>query len=119
MAPGTNRTTTAGTSPNVGSGMPTTAGSIPLEHSMPPDNSTVAANLRTAGAVILGKTNLSEFANFITNSNPSGYSGVGDNQKAIQYARKALPEAPDEVNRKNIQGLIEQWEKAGKPAGTQ
>ena len=58
-------------------GMPTTAGSIPLEHSMPPDDSTVAANLKAAGAVILGKTNLSEYANFITNTNPSGYSGVG------------------------------------------
>ena len=58
-------------------GLPTTAGAVALEHSLPPEDSTVAARLRAGGAVILGKTNLSEFANFITNSNPSGYSGLG------------------------------------------
>ena len=56
-------------------GLPTTAGAVALEHSIAPADSTVVARLRSAGAVILGKTNLSEFANFITNSNPSGYSG--------------------------------------------
>ena len=58
-------------------GLPTTAGAIALEHSIATEDSTVVARLRSAGAVILGKTNLSEFANFITNSNPSGYSGLG------------------------------------------
>ena len=58
-------------------GLPTTAGAVALEHSLPPEDSTVAARLRAGGAVIIGKTNLSEFANFITNSNPSGYSGLG------------------------------------------
>src|SRR6266511_1284573 len=58
-------------------GLPTTAGAVALEQSLPPEDSTVAAKLRAGGAVILGKTNLSEFANFITNSNPSGYSGLG------------------------------------------
>jgi amidase len=58
-------------------GLPTTAGAIALEDSIATSDSTVVARLRTAGAVILGKTNLSEFANFITNSNPSGYSGLG------------------------------------------
>jgi Asp-tRNA(Asn)/Glu-tRNA(Gln) amidotransferase A subunit family amidase len=58
-------------------GLPTTAGAIALEHSIATDDSTVVSRLRSAGAVILGKTNLSEFANFITNSNPSGYSGLG------------------------------------------
>ncbi len=58
-------------------GLPTTAGAVALEHSIAPTDSTVVARLRSAGAVILGKTNLSEFANFITNSNPSGYSGLG------------------------------------------
>jgi amidase len=58
-------------------GLPTTAGAIALEQSFPPEDSTVVAKLRAGGAVLLGKTNLSEFANFITNSNPSGYSGLG------------------------------------------
>ncbi len=58
-------------------GLPTTAGAVAVEQSLPPEDSTVAAKLRAGGAVILGKTNLSEFANFITNSNPSGYSGLG------------------------------------------
>ena len=44
-----------------------------------------------------------------------GHSALGDKQKAIAFARKALPQAPDELNRKNIESLIAQWEK---PAGT-
>jgi hypothetical protein len=39
-----------------------------------------------------------------------GWSGVGDKRKAVFFARKALPQAPDEPNRKNIEGLIQQWE---------
>src|SRR5437588_9341808 len=41
------------------------------------DDSTVAANLRAAGAVILGKTNLSEWANFRSSFSSSGWSGRG------------------------------------------
>ena len=33
----------------------------------------------------------------------------GDNKQAIAYARKALPQAPDDANRKNIEALIQQW----------
>ena len=44
--------------------MTTTAGSLALEGSIPPRDSFVAERLREAGAVILGKTNLSEWANF-------------------------------------------------------
>src|SRR3954452_14741129 len=43
-------------------GLPTTAGSVALQNSVPDKDSTVVANLRKAGAVILGKTNMSEFA---------------------------------------------------------
>lgn len=58
-------------------GLPTTAGSVALERSVPRVDSTVVARLRAAGAVVLGKTNLTEFANFLTNGMPSGYSSLG------------------------------------------
>lgn len=63
---------------NVGTkDMPTTAGSIALAQNLPKNDSTVAARLRAAGAVILGKVNLSEFANWVDLSMPNGYSSLG------------------------------------------
>jgi amidase len=56
---------------------PTTAGSIALEGSMPVRDATVVERLRRAGAVILGKLNLSEFAQWISLNNPNGYSSLG------------------------------------------
>ncbi len=57
--------------------MTTTAGSWALEGSIPPRDSGVAARLRAAGAVILGKANLSEWANYRSNHSSSGWSGRG------------------------------------------
>lgn len=57
--------------------MQTTAGSLALVGSKPPKDSFVAARLRAAGAVILGKTNLSEWANFRGEHSTSGWSGRG------------------------------------------
>lgn len=57
--------------------MTTTAGSFALEGSIPPQDSTVAAKLREAGAVLLAKANLSEWANFRSSSSSSGWSGRG------------------------------------------
>ena len=57
--------------------MPTSAGSLALADSIPAQDSTVAAKLRAAGAVILGKTNLSEWANFRSTHATSGWSGRG------------------------------------------
>jgi len=57
--------------------MHTTAGSLSLADSIAAQDSTVAANLRKAGAVILGKTNLSEWANFRSTHPTSGWSGRG------------------------------------------
>jgi len=57
--------------------MQTTAGSLALVGSRPPKDSSVAARLRAAGAVILGKTNLSEWANFRGDHSTSGWSGRG------------------------------------------
>lgn len=57
--------------------MMTTAGSLALLGSIPPRDSFVAQRLREAGAVILGKTNLSEWANWRGNHSTSGWSGRG------------------------------------------
>ncbi|SEM94530.1 amidase [Mesobacillus persicus] len=57
--------------------MHTSAGSLALEHSISPEDSFVAAQLRKAGAVILGKTNMTEWANFMANDMPTGYSSRG------------------------------------------
>jgi amidase len=61
--------------------MMTTAGSLALVGSRPPKDSTVAQKLREAGAVILGKTNLSEWANIRSNQSTSGWSGRGGQTK--------------------------------------
>ena len=57
--------------------MHTSAGSLALANSIPAKDSAVAAQLRKAGAVILGKTNLSEWANFRSSRSSSGWSGRG------------------------------------------
>lgn len=57
--------------------MTTTAGSLALEGSIPPQDSTVARKLREAGAILLGKTNLSEWANFRSEQSTSGWSARG------------------------------------------
>ena len=64
---------------NIGTGdkMQTSAGSFALVGTPALQDSTVAANLRAGGAVILGKTNLSEWANFRSFESISGWSGRG------------------------------------------
>jgi amidase len=57
--------------------MTTTAGSLALAGSIPPRDAFVVERLRAAGAVILGKTNLSEWANFRGALSTSGWSGRG------------------------------------------
>lgn len=57
--------------------MTTTAGSLALQGSIPPQDAFVARKLREAGAVILGKTNLSEWANFRSSHSSSGWSARG------------------------------------------
>jgi amidase len=61
--------------------MMTTAGSLALVGSKPPKDSTVAQKLREAGAVIIGKTNLSEWANIRSRHSTSGWSGRGGQTK--------------------------------------
>ena len=57
--------------------MTTTAGSLALSGWVPSEDSSVAARLRAAGAVLLGKANLSEWANFRSTRSSSGWSGRG------------------------------------------
>jgi amidase len=54
--------------------MPTTAGSVALGHTLPKKDATIVDKMRHAGAIILGKGSLSEFANFIALNLPAGYS---------------------------------------------
>ncbi len=62
---------------DTGDKMQTSAGSFALVGKPATQDSTVAANLRAGGAVILGKTNLSEWANFRSFEATSGWSGRG------------------------------------------
>jgi amidase len=57
--------------------MPTTAGSVALAGSIPPDDAFIVQKLRKAGAIILGKGTLTEYANFIAIGMPTGYSSLG------------------------------------------
>lgn len=58
-------------------GLHTTAGSLALKDHVAKEDAPVVAALRRAGAVILGKTNMTEFANFTTQGMPGGYSSLG------------------------------------------
>ncbi len=57
--------------------MATTAGSLAMVGAMPPKDAFLVQQLRKSGAVILGKTNLSEWANIRSNRSTSGWSGRG------------------------------------------
>lgn len=61
--------------------MPCTAGATVLRNSFPLQDSRVAKKLRDAGAIILGKANLSEWANFRSSFSSSGWSGIGGQTK--------------------------------------
>ena len=61
--------------------MPTTAGSRFMEGSVPPEDAFIVKRLREAGAIILAKANLSEWANFHSSFSSSGWSGLGGQVK--------------------------------------
>ena len=50
---------------------------VALDGSLPPDDAFITRKLREAGAIILGKATLTEFANFIALGMPTGYSSLG------------------------------------------
>jgi amidase len=64
-----------------GDKQPTTAGSLALEGARARDDASVVKLLRDAGAVILGKANLTEFANMLAIDMPAGYSSLGGQVK--------------------------------------
>lgn len=63
-------------------GLPTTAGSLALADNIASKDAPVVANLRRRGALILGKTNLTEFAHYTAQSMPGGYSSAGGQVKS-------------------------------------
>jgi amidase len=75
---------------DTGDKMPTTAGSLALTGAPAPKDAAVIARLREAGAVILGKTNLSEWANIRSSKSSSGWSAVGG-QTTNAYALERNP----------------------------
>ena len=70
---------------NTGDRMKTTAGSLALEHHQPSADAYIVEKLRKAGAVLLGKTNLSEWANFRSTNSTSGWSGRGGQVRNPYY----------------------------------
>ncbi len=67
-------------------GLHTTAGSAALADSVADADAPVIANLRRAGAVILGKTNMTEFANFTSQGMPNGFSSRGGQVRSAYRA---------------------------------
>jgi amidase len=89
--------------------MPTTAGSLALDGSFPRSDAFVTKKLRAAGAIILGKATMTEFANFLTNGMPAGYSSLGG------YGFNPYDPRPDPRNA--LDGLLRPFND-GRPALT-
>ncbi len=70
--------------------MPTTAGSLALADTFAPQDAFLVTQLKAAGAIILGKTNLSEWANFRSTRSSSGWSSLGG-QTRNPYALDRSP----------------------------
>lgn len=71
-------------------GMATTAGSVALKDNIADADAPFVRTLRRKGAVILGKTNMTEFANFLTEGMPGGFSSLGG-QVVNAYDRNHTP----------------------------
>ena len=84
--------------------LPTTAGSVALGGSFPQHDAFITAKLRRAGAIIIGKATLTEFANFLSSTGmPTGYSSqlrsqliqVGGNPARVGYGFNPYDPRPD------------------------
>ena len=76
--------------------LPTTGGSLALAEWRPNEDAPAVAGLRKAGALVFGKTNLSEWANFRSTRSTSGWSSIGG-QTAIRTCSIEIPVAPAAV----------------------
>ena len=79
--------------------MPTTAGSVAFAGSLPRSDAFVTRKLLRAGAIILGKATMTEFANFLTNGMPAGYSSLGGYGYNPYDPRPDPRSAPDALGR--------------------
>jgi amidase len=75
---------------NTADRMHTSAGSLALADNLAPYDAHVVTSLRRAGAIVLGKTNMTEFANFMGADMPAGYSSRGG-QVLSPYNRDCTP----------------------------
>jgi amidase len=73
---------------NTGDRMKTSAGSLALDNHTPKKDAFIIERLREAGAVLLGKTNLSEWANFRSTNSSSGWSGRGGQVRNPYYLNR-------------------------------
>ena len=71
-------------------GLPTTAGSLAFTDNLPEADAPIVRTLKAAGAICLGKTNMTELANFCAQGMPNGYSSAGG-QVLNAYDRSADP----------------------------
>lgn len=69
--------------------LPTTAGSIALQNNITKRDAFITEKLRRAGAIILGKANLSEWANFRSTRSSSGWSGMGGQTRNAYNTNKS------------------------------
>src|SRR5438045_4576189 len=93
-------------------GMPTTAGSWALAGSTPAD-AFIAKQLKAAGAIIIGKANLSEWANFRSGPSSSGWSGLGG-QTNLPYVLDRQPRGTSSGS-----GVVAAADLAGAAVGTE
>lgn len=71
------------------SGMPTTAGAVALQNNKNTEDAFIVKQLKQQGALILGKANLSEWANYFSENSSNGYSAIGG-QTLNPYGRRTI-----------------------------
>ena len=93
----------------------TSAGSLALADSIATHDATIATKLREAGAVILGKTNLSEWANFRSTHATSGWSGRGGQTRNPPMRWIAIPADQVQARARALRQILRRWALARKP----